>query len=152
MITEKEFQQMKFQTFGFLEPDYGPVSCRVPKDYVMQKASLVDLRAAISNIVHDVKERKKITINDLITLHCNISMSTYKQYVSGKGEPTRAFLCKLCVGLQLSIEEANQLLCLHSGELNLTNDADCVTYYALKTRDSIEEYEDELKKYIHIKK
>lgn len=146
MISQDDFQKMTFETHGFIEPTKEKSTARLPIGYEFQNPRGRELRDAISNIVHDVKDsRKGTTITELITKSCNTSMATYKQYISGKGYPTRPFIAKLCVGLRLTVDQANALFRLHSGELNQTNDADCITYYALLTHNTIDEYEEELK-------
>ena len=150
MITQSDFNKISFESHGFFEPtnDSEKVIYRVPSDSKPLRND-VALRNAISNLVHDIKDsRKGTTIIELITIHCNISYATYKQYISRSGRPTRPFIAKLAVGLGLSLDQANALFRLHSGELNLTNDADFVTYHALRDHDSIDYYEAELKQYI----
>ena len=111
------------------------------------------LRSAISNLVHEVKnQRPGTTITELITNDCNIPSATYKQYISGIGLPTRPFVGKLAVGLKLTVDEANKLFRLHSGELNLTNDVDYVTYHALVDQDSIFDYEHDLEHFVEFKR
>jgi hypothetical protein len=148
MIPQSEFDQMKFETYGFIEPKKEEASHRVPKDYERQNGNFRELRNAIINTVHEFKDsRKGSTITELINYSCNIPGPTYKQYMSGKGVPTRPFIAKICVGLGLSVDKANELFRLHSGELNLTNDADYITYNALLSHDSIYDYEEELERY-----
>lgn len=144
MITKEKFEKMQFETFGFIEPEYEKGSYRLPAGFQLSGQSTREIRAMISNIVHEKKEETGKTIPILIEVDCDISMATYKQYISGKRHPSRAFISKLCVGLKLSIEKANELLRAHSGELNMTNDADAVTFFALKSKDDIFDYEKEL--------
>ena len=152
MINSKDLESLHFDTIDFIEQIPATYTGRVPQGFKFSAASTADIRSAVSNIVHDAKDAKHRPIERLIELDCNIPMSTYKQYMMGKGKPTRAFLCKICVGLGLSIEEANELLAMHSGELNMSNLSDAVTYYALKTHDLVEDYEQELEKYKNIYK
>ena len=63
---------------------------------------------------------------------------------------TRNFLAKFTVGLKLDIEESNELFRKHSGELNLTNDFDYIVYHALKSKDNIEFFLDEVYEYLGI--
>ena len=63
---------------------------------------------------------------------------------------SRKILAKFCVGLKLSLEEADELFELHSGKLNLTNDFDCVVYYALKTKDNIDDFIAEMKEKVGV--
>lgn len=152
MITSEKFKSMKFETFGFIEPVYEKGEYRLPAGFKLNEKSTSEIRGMISNIVHDKKEETGKTITTLMELDCNIPMSTYMQYISGKKRhPSRAFISKLCVGLKLSLEESNKLLKAHSGELNLTNDADAITYYAIEDKDDIFDYEKELLEKIQYK-
>lgn len=148
MISQVDFDKIQFQSHGFIEPlpervaQRVPPGCKPTNDYL-------ELRGAISNLLHDVKEsRRGSTITNLLTYDCNIPIPTYKKYISGNGRPSRSFIGKLAVGLGLSVDQANELFRLHSGVLNLTNDADFVTYHALVDRDSIDVYEAELKRFL----
>lgn len=145
MISKVKFEKMQFKSFGFVELPTEKVTYRLPNGYNLNARPTAELRGMISNTVHDVKEKTGKTMEKLIVEDCNISMATYKQYISGKNrQPSRAFILKLCVGLNLSVEKSNELLSAHSGELNLTNDVDAITYYALLDGDSIYDYESEL--------
>lgn len=145
MINTEIFEKMKFSSFGFIEPSFENTAYRLPTSHTLNTRTTAELRALISNAVHDKKDETGKTLTALVEMDCNIPMSTYKQYISGKKRhPSRAFISKLCVGLKLSIEKSNELLCAHSGVLNLTNDADAVTYYAILDKDNIYDYENEL--------
>lgn len=145
MIAKEEFEKMEFKSFGFIEPSYEKSAYRLPLGFNLNARPTTELRGMISNVVHEKKEETGKTIPTLLEIDCNVSMSTYKQYISGKNRhPSRAFISKLCVGLKLSIEKSNELLRAHSGELNLTNDADAITYYAIEDKDDIFDYENEL--------
>ena len=145
MISKEKFKEMKFDSVGFIEPIYEKTTYRLPVGFQLNECTNEEVRGMISNIVHDKKEETGKTVQALIEMDCNIPMATYKQYISGKKRhPSRAFISKLCVGLKLSIEKSNELLRAHSGELNLTNNADAVTYFAIECKDSIFDYENEL--------
>lgn len=145
MISKADFDRMDFLSHGPIEPRWERTAQRIPLNMKLPNGDLQTLRNAIHNLVHDVKDKRPgATITSLVTQNCNIPYPTYKQYMSGGRRPTRTFIAKLAVGLELSPEEANRLFILHSGELNLTNDVDFITYYALKTHDDIFEYEQQL--------
>lgn len=148
MIDPAEFKKILFHTFGFTEPEHVKSQAKIPEGEQPPQPDRATLRNAIVNQVYKVKQmRQSPSITQLITIDCDIPYPTYKQYISGKGNPSRPFIAKLSVGLGLSIEEANELFRLHSGELNLTNNVDYITYHALRTQDSLEDYLEELKRY-----
>ena len=145
MISKENFEKMKFETYGFIEPEYEKGSYRLPAGHVLSNHSTVELRKAINNLVHKIKDERKTSISKLIQDECDIPIDTYKKYMNGeKRSPSRTFLSKLCVGLKLPIDEANKLFRIQGGELNLTNDVDAITYYAIICQDNIFDYEEEL--------
>lgn len=145
MITKEQFEQMKFESHGFIEPGYEKVSYRLPAGYVLSNHSTVELRKAILEVVNTLKDERKTTLSYLIEDECDIPIDTYKKYLRGENRsPSRAFVAKLCVGLKLPVAEANKLFRIQGGELNLTNDVDAITYYALVDKDSVFDYEEEL--------
>lgn len=152
MITRSEFDKIQFQSHGFQEPTREAVSHRLPPDSKPCN-DLYLLRTTISNLVHEIKKlRTGTTMMDLISRDCDIPYATYKQYISGSGLPSRHFVAKLAVGLKLSVDQANELFRLHSGKLNLTNDADYVTHHALMDHDSIYDYEEDLEHYVEFQR
>lgn len=152
MISQSDFDKITFQSHGFIKLSLESVSHRVHQG-TKRHNDLYLLRSVISNLVHEIKaSRKGITITELITNDCDIPFPTYKQYISGSGLPTRPFVAKLAVGLKLTVDQANELFRLHSGELNLSNDADYVTFHALKDHDTIYDYEKDLEHYVEFQR
>ena len=146
MITNEEYSKMNFTSFGFTEKPHEKESYRLPAGFKLSGCSTAEIRSMISNILHDQKEKQGKSITTLLEIDCCIPLSTYKQYIGGaKRRPSRQFIAKLCVGLKLPIEDANNLFRAHSGELNLTNDADAITHFAILYKDDIFAYEKELK-------
>ena len=82
---------------------------------------------------------------------CQISISAMKNTINGKIKPSRNFLYKLVVGLQLSLSEANELFALCGGELTEKCMADYVTIKALEDGDSIYEFIDQFQEFTKIK-
>lgn len=146
MITQELYDQQSFTSNGFWEPVEEKPLYRVPPDFVNQQ-DLLQLQGKILTYLHGVKKRTGVTIFDLVNTHCMISYGTYKKVMGGRW-PSRQFVAQLAVGLKLSVEEANELFLLQGGTLNLTNDADFITYHALLSQDAIEDYLDELEHYL----
>lgn len=150
MIPKEEFEKMEFDSHGFIEPNDERILYRLPRGYKFQNADNTEIRIAIVEILNEIKDQRGSTITKLLTDDCDIPMATYKQYISGKGKVTRRFIAKICIGLKLSLEKANELFKMHSGELNMTNDVDALIYNAILTKDSIYEFEEELKERLNI--
>ena len=146
MIKPDDFKKMEFTSFGFVEEKRESIAYRLPANFKPNNVGSNELRGMVSNLVNDKKKEFGYkNIEDLMEELCNIPISTYKKYMGGKNRiPTRPFMAKLCIGLKLSIDEANAFFRAQGGELNLTNDVDAIIYYALETRDTVEEYEKEL--------
>jgi len=161
MIDKKEFQKQIFETHGILEKADEYCAYKVPLAWVRQNAfkgseTSALLRKKIQEITWEKADEykstnnKKITDNNFIERFCHIPCDTYKKAISGDYTLTRNFLAKFTVGLKLEIEQANELFRMHSGELNLTNDFDYIVYHALKTKDDIDFFIDEVYKYTGI--
>ena len=145
MITKEIFEKMEFASFGFVESTLECSACRLPAGHILTKHSTVELRKEIVELVNKIKTERNATLVKLIEEECDIPMDTYKKYMRGdKRSPSRQFVAKLCVGLKLPIEQANKLFRIQGGELNLTNDVDAITYYAILHKDDIFDYEEEL--------
>lgn len=99
---------------------------------------------------YEEKEKEKIGFLPLVEKKCNIPEDTMKKMQSGKRRFTREQLAKFCVGFKLPIEKADELFLLQGGRLNLTNDFDFIVYHALKTKDDIEIFCDEVLNYLHV--
>ena len=146
MIKLDNFKKMEFTSFGFVEEKQESIAYRLPANFIPNNVGSNKLRGMVSNLVNDKKKEFGYkNIEDMLEELCNIPMSTYKKYMGGKKRiPTRPFMAKLCIGLKLSIDDANVFFRAQGGELNPTNDVDAIIYYALKTHDTVEEYEKEL--------
>ena len=145
MIAKEKFDKMEFTSFGFTELEYGGNAYRLPEGHVLSNHSIIDLRNKISNLIHEIKEERGKSVRRLVEEDCGFYLDTYKKAMCGKGRTiTRPFLARICVGLKLPIDKANELFRMQGGELNLTNNVDAITYYAILDKDSVEDYENEL--------
>ncbi|MCQ2354976.1 MAG: hypothetical protein MJ102_07765 [Clostridia bacterium] len=83
---------------------------------------------------------------------CHISTTTFKKTVNGSLDPTRHFLYKFSVGLQMSLEEANTYFELCGGALNeRCCMADYICIHALLDHDSIGLFIEQFEKHTGIK-
>ena len=82
---------------------------------------------------------------------CHISTTTFKKTVNGSLDPTRHFLYKFSVGLQMSLDEANTYFELCGGSLNERCMADYICIHALLDHDSIDLFIEQFEKHTGIK-
>lgn len=109
----------------------------------------IDKAIAIAREQYEKDNNTKIGIYTFIEEKCNISQDTYKKMQS-KNYPnkwTREMLGKLCVGLGLSIDEANEMFFLQGGNLNETNALDKIIYCALRDKDNVYDFCTEVLEY-----
>lgn len=155
MINKKEYQKQIFRTHGVIDENHEKTFNRVPVGWMPNNNSL-DLREKIRNIIwqkaDEYRDKNKVKISDynFIELFCQIPGDTIKKAINGKYKISRSFLAKFTVGLKLELEVANLLFKECSGELNLTNDFDYIVYNALKTKDDIDFFLNELEEYTGI--
>lgn len=122
---------------------------RVPPNIVFPED--VDLlKLEMSKVIHRYKDKyvaiHKIRCDqyDIVSNACDIPASSIKHMLNGRQRITRHQLGKFCVGLKLSIEEAQQLFKWQGRSLSVGEDAfDTVVYYALKDKDDIWDFIDE---------
>jgi len=158
MITEKQFNQQKFLTKGIIEATEEKLSYMAPNGGADVPHPDPLLREKIRDLVfnerdkYEAENHSKISIDNFIADQCDIPYDTFKKYIGNnmKYKISRTFIAKIAVGLKLEILEADKLFRMHSGELNLTNCFDYITYYALNTKDEIDVFKEELKKYAGI--
>jgi len=111
-------------------PANNPIQLRNEiRDIVWEKADVYRLRNSV-----------KFSDLDIVEICCRIPIDTTKKAINGKYKMTRNFLAKFTVGLQLSLEEANNLFRLEGGKLNLTNAFDYIVYHALRDHDDIHSF------------
>ncbi len=79
---------------------------------------------------------------------CQQSSDTFKKIISGKIRITRCVLYKFCIGMDLSLEQANELFSLsEEGALTENNIGDYIFLHALG-KDSIYSFIDEYERYV----
>lgn len=158
MIAKEQFTKQKFITQNITEESEERMIWRVPNNgrEVPRPDSL--LREKIRDIVyheidkHEAKNHTRVSIENYVTDQCDIPYDTFKKYIGNnkKYKISRTFIAKIAVGLKLEIDIANELFLMHSGELNLTNNFDYITYYALESKDDIAYFKRELREYTGI--
>ena len=151
MIRESEFRKMYFASHGIREPEESVT--RVPEGW---SRTNVDIRMQLRDIMLEktdsYREQQKVKMSDynIIDLCCRIPPDTMKKSLNGRYKITRNFLAKFAVGLQLEIDQANDLFRQHSGSLELTNDFDFIVYHALLSKDGIDDFTEEVYQYLGI--
>lgn len=148
MITEEEmkrFADIKSRT------ENNPVYSVTPEEMKKFANNASDLSIMIyeKKIENDQKYGLKATPGyDKIEDLCMISTTSLKKTMNGTDRVTRTFLYKFCVGLQMSVDEANKFFSLCEGELNEENPADYICIKALQDKDAIENFCADYEKYI----
>lgn len=99
----------------------------------------------------DEHKLKPMAAYDEIEEKCQISISTIKNTINGKIKPTRNFLYKFTVGLQMSVDAANELFELCGGCLREDCRADYITIRALEDKDDIYAFINDFQKYTKLK-
>lgn len=158
MIDKKEFYEQKFTSTGIIEQKSNIGIKRVPRGWepMNDGEKYTELREKVRKIMLNKTDEYRNEINKdfgdytVIEETCRIPTDTMKKALSGRYKITRNFLAKFTVGLKLGIEIANFLFIMHSGELNLTNDFDYITYHALKTKDDIDDFIEEVDGFLGI--
>lgn len=156
MIDKKEFKKQNFASHGIIESNISRGIGKVPKNFHLRNNDHTALRENIRDIMWDKSDEYRLDNDDktsdynIIEICCRIPTDTMKA-LNGKYKLTRNFLAKFTVGLKLDLDIANSLFSLHSGELNLTNDFDYIVYHALKTKDDINHFTEEVYEYLEIK-
>lgn len=151
MISEAAFRKMVFETHGIKEA-VGPLT-RVPEGWGPNNT---DIRSQLRDLVLEktdvYRERYKVKMSDYNVIEhcCRIPTDTMKKSLNGKCRITRRFLAKFTVGLQLDLDQANEIFRKHSGQLDLTNDFDFIVYHALLSKDGIDDFVAEVDRYLGI--
>lgn len=101
---------------------------------------------------HDDKHGVSATAGyGLIEEKCRISETSMKKTINGSTRVTRTFLYKFTIGLQMSLDEANELFALCGGPLRETDIADYICINYLKTHDDINLFYEQYEKYVEKK-
>lgn len=161
MVTKEIFYATEFKSHGIAYYNDKQHAYRVPAGWTPiqlpddLKGRHSQLRVKVTEIMgeeqryYEERERKTIGTFPLVEKKCNIPEDTMKKMQSGRRRFTREQLAKFCIGFKLPIEKADDLFLLQGGRLNLTNDFDFIVYHALKTKDDIEVFCDEVLNYLH---
>ncbi len=155
MVNQDEFQSIAFASHGII--DMGQNSaCRVPKGF-QPSQNQKTLAFKIGNIVQEYKAKYqeehpgRCSQYALVEKACGIPTDTIKRLITGRTRVTRTQLAKFCVGLKLSIENADGLFLMQGGSLNLSNDFDYIVYHALEDGDDVHSFIDEVRKYTEVR-
>ena len=89
--------------------------------------------------------------NERLEEDCCIPIDTLRKTILGTTKCSRNFLYKFCVGLHMSLEEANKFFILCDGELNERCMADYICIKALEDRDTIKDFIDQFEQHVGIK-
>lgn len=88
---------------------------------------------------------------DLIEDMCLISITSLKKTINGKDRPTRTFLYRFTVGLNMTVKEANTYFSLCGGILREENPEDYLCIKALEDGDDIYSFCEDFYKYFNKK-
>jgi len=80
---------------------------------------------------------------------CQISITSLKKSMQGTQKITRTFLYKLCVGLHMNPDEANEFFRRCGGVLKEDHPGDFICLRALLDGDTIYEFIDQYEEYMH---
>ena len=155
MIDRDKFLTIKFKSKGLVEASLQ-AACRVPKGFQGNQDQQM-LRFRIGNIVQEYKARYqekypgRCSQYALVEDACSIPTDTVKKLITGKTRVTRPQLAKFCVGLKLSIADADELFRMQGGCLNLSNDFDYIIYHALEDGDEINSFIDDVREYTDVR-
>ncbi len=151
MINKKEFENQKFESYGVIESRV--ISPRVPLGWRIMD-NKAELREKLRDIMYEKNEiyRSERNINTgdfpLVETRCAIPVDSMKKIISGRYKLSREVLAKFVVGMNLNIEEANNLFGLHSFPLYERNAFDFIVIHALKTKDTVHEFMDEVYEFL----
>ena len=111
-----------------------------------------ELLRKLRNVFHaNAKNASNISV--YVATRCDLSDSIVQKVLTGKRAVTAEFLGKICVGLSLSQEETKELFELFGQPLVYERSLfEAITICAVRDRDSIDSYVDELELYYPKKK
>ena len=111
-----------------------------------------ELLRKLRNVFHaNAKDSSNIAV--YVATKCELSDSIVQKVLTGKRAVTADFLGKICVGLSLSAEETDELFKLYGQPLDYNRSLfEAITICAVRDRDSIDSYVNELERYCPKKK
>ncbi len=151
MVTEQEIKNRVF-TVDFQSPEHSFLvtdsQMRGFDENRRKLASKINEYLLIFEKEHNYSRNR--TYEELVDL-CQQSGDTFKKIISGRIRATRTVLYKFCIGLELTLPQAEDLFLLsEDGELTENNIGDFIFLHALG-KDSIYSFIDEYEKYVHKK-
>jgi predicted Zn-dependent peptidase len=155
MIDRAQFLAKTFESKGIIQAEKQS-ACRVPKGFQGNQDQKA-LSFRMGNIVQEYKAQYqekhpgRCSQYALVEEACSIPTDTVKRLITGKTRVTRPQLAKFCVGLKLSVEDADELFRMQGGCLNLSNDFDYIIYHALEDRDKIDDFLDDVREYTDVR-
>lgn len=105
-------------------------------------------RERFSDRLYNICKEKNITYSDILNSNVSISKSHFYALLNGTRNPAREQVIKIAVGLQLSLEETNELLKLADyKELYPKIKEDNIIIFGIKMKKNINEVESLLIEY-----
>lgn len=148
MVTSEEMKKVFDEAKKQIDKPLYSVTPEEMKRYAENKSNL-QLLIFKKKKENDAKFGLKSTAGyDKIEELCLISITSLKKTMNGTDRATRTFLYKFSVGLQMSLDEANELFELCGGSLRKEDPADYICMCALRDRDSIYKFCEDYEKYI----
>ena len=145
-ITKEYIRKHTFQGDGLHFPQNTGESYRLGPGAVLPAGKNENRNRLRRELTTLVAEKFPNTAN--MESACGISYELMKKCINGSRRVTRESLAKLCVGMRLSVEEAQPLFRLESHSLEPDiNLFDAIVVDALQCGDNIDVFYDECKKY-----
>ncbi|SCY73058.1 hypothetical protein SAMN02910292_02696 [Lachnospiraceae bacterium XBB2008] len=146
MVTEEELRSKSFKCTLSDKPSY-----KVSKE---EADRFKQMRAALPRKLHEVlaawtKETGVQLTNSTLGEMCRTNEKTIREYLNTKRAITRQFLYKLTIGLQLSLDQADELFELCGGILDPDSTfEDFIVYKAIIDKDDIDSFVEEYNKLV----
>ena len=135
-LKKEDFNSIFFQA----EKTSARVSSKELSHFIDTENELRDMIGKKKIAYQKEQNLSSLTAYEELEDACQISMDTLKKTISGRIKVTRTFLYKFTVGLQMSLEEANQYFALNGGKLQNSCLADYICIHALLDRDKISDF------------
>ena len=142
MVTKEEMENKKF-----LKED-NKVAVRVTAPEMKKFNAAIELTERVGEIIGDyVDEHNLKPKYEKLSELLQMNEKTIKSNISGKNNIQRTFLYKLCVGLHMTIEQANELFEMCGGKLKEDCCEDYICKCALRDGDDIKSFIEDYNKY-----
>lgn len=145
-INREYIRSHQFKSDGlFMERER--TSTRISPDAVLPESpekKQIQLRKRLNSLIHEKLDGS----SGRIEAACGVSYELVRKYMAGRRNVTRDTLAKLCVGMALSVEEAQQLFQLqgHSLEPDI-NRLDAILVDVLKCGEDIHVFYEECEEF-----